>query len=108
MGQKDEEGETVGRRQDESAERYKKAKELVAGGMTVHKAINQVGMGSATWYAREKAGGETKLRAVSKKKKPGYVDLHREPVTVTTKNDSTVALVICLPDQIQNILRSLK
>lgn len=78
-------------------DRYKKAKELIAGGMKIKEATQSVKMGANTYYQLQKEEG--KRPKAAKQRAHKYIDLPQ----VSAK----CAVIICTPDQLKSVIGGL-
>lgn len=90
--------------QQKTIDKYNEAQQLIAGGESVESATKKVKMGSATYYAVKKSlsNGETAGKPLRpSNKKPKFVDV---PLKTTSTN---VAIVVCQPSQLKDVLAGL-
>lgn len=86
-------------------ERYKKVKELIAGGLKHSAACKQVGMDTNTFKKIDSGRTPGKKRRKTHTKKHQFVDLVAAPVSAP---GSSVAVIVCTPEQVAAVIRGLK
>lgn len=91
-------------RSQRARENYLKAKELVAVGTKLSEACKQAHISSVTWYKLKKRE-EGKSKEIKPVKTHKFVDLEASPPPQET--DGNVAIVVCKPGQLKNVLNSL-
>lgn len=82
-------------------EAFLKAKELVAAGQSIKAASGQVGISDKTYYTYLKKAGAAKTKVKKTKKRPTFIDLPLK------KEPNNVAVIVCSPDQLKDILAGL-
>lgn len=93
-----------------SYKRYLEAKKLIDAGKNMRETLNQVKLGSANYYKFKNAEPKEKRLYNKKKSSPVFIDLKREPVTLVNETvpTPTVAIIVCAPNQITQVLQNLR
>lgn len=89
----------MGIRSIESQKRFEHAQSLVAGGMTIGKAVKEAGISMGTWYDKNKKSKKQLRATMGKKARPKFVDLER------AEQAPRIAIVIATPDALKDILK---
>lgn len=82
---------------DESMKKYKKARALIDGGMSVAQALKKAKMSTNAYYAAKKA----QEKPPRKKTAPRFVDVPPAP----TANEKRIAVIFGTPDEVVSVLR---